>query len=143
MENLFEDPFYLFLDIMLFIFGLSSLFLIHAVYTSGEKEVVAVISEKNGTHQTYKEMSEEVIVTLSGAQVAQEIMELDEDVFVRINSTLLNEIRTPTGENFLTYVKKYNPEALYEEISPINTYKKEIIVSSTGKIVGVNYIMVV
>lgn len=80
------------------------------------------------------------LLYLTGSAVITELLAYDGSVTVTIDSRVLNNYRTDTGEPFFQYVKKYGlPYEIANQISVTRQYKKTCITDQAGKLVKVEY----
>lgn len=79
---------------------------------------------------------------VSGGAVISEILSLDDSITVQVNSTILNDYETETGEAFFAYVERYGlPEDILGKISVTRQYRKECVINSEGRLMKVEYIL--
>ena len=76
---------------------------------------------------------------ISGAVVLNEILSYPDDVTIIVNGTVLNSIGTATGEDYLTYAKKYGTAKLENQISMVSNYKRVVTLDGDGNVTGVEY----
>ena len=141
-DHKFSDPLFLFFDAMLFVITLSVLFLIVRVYSQNEKGVVKSLKTKNTVSTTYNNQEDEEKTEINGTCVINEILIMDDDISIQVNSTVLTNLVTPTGEKYLEYVRKYDKSLLYDQISITNNYIREVKLDREGKVTGITYILV-
>lgn len=77
-----------------------------------------------------------------GSTVIMEILELPDEVEVRVNATVLNAKMANTGEDYVTYAKKYGTDLLEGEIHARSYYTKTVELDSSGNLVRVTYTLV-
>lgn len=142
MKSAFE-AFLIGFEVFVFCGAVAFLLLLSGRFVDYEKAVNKEINEKIDITTTYDESHESYQnAYIDGASVIAEIMEYDGSITVRVNSTVLNNIRTDTGEEFFTYIKKYGNDLVMNEVSITSKYKKEYATDSEGNLSGVIYTLV-
>lgn len=77
---------------------------------------------------------------LSGSAVLAEIITYDGTVTIQVNDMVINDYRTPTGEDIFEYMAKFGiPRDLADSISVTRRYEKTYSFNSDGKLVKVMY----
>lgn len=78
---------------------------------------------------------------LEGTSVISEIMTLPDDIYVKVNATVLNTKMTDTGVDYITYAKQYGVELLEQEIAIHSMYEKSMEMDENGNVIGVWYLL--
>ncbi len=85
------------------------------------------------------EMAGEEKRVIKGSQILSEILSLPDGTVVKINGTNVSELTAITGDDYITYAKKYGTELLERQISFVAEYKREVELDADGNVIGVNY----
>lgn len=132
---------------------LSLVFLIFTITERNEeieKEVNDAVDKKSDISVTYEDYESEKVYTdqgtgynslyLTGGAVLSELLAYDGTVIVQINDKVLNEYRTPTGEDVFDYIHQYGvPEGVADMISVARQYEKTYTADQDGKLRKVLY----
>lgn len=89
-----------------------------------------------------EELTDEVKDLITGSYVLDEVLSFPESTYIKINGTVITDLSTVTGDDYITYAKKYGTDKLETYISLLSTYKRELALDSDGNVVGVTYTIV-
>lgn len=141
MEKAWE-PLLIAVECMVFMGAIVALMTVSRKYTSIESHVDKEVTQKIDVHTTYTDMEHEEDTYMAGASVISEIMTYDRGIQVKINSTVVNNIKTPTGQNIYDYIQEYGTEILLKEVSITGTYKKICVLNNNGELSQIQYLLV-
>lgn len=142
MKSAFE-AFLIGFEVFVFCGAVAFLILLSGRYVDYEKAVNKEINQKIDITTTYDESHESADNDyISGATVITEIMGYDGSLTVRVNTKILNNIQTDTGEPFFTYIKKYGNDLVMNEVSITSKYKKQYVTDNDGNLSGVTYTLI-
>lgn len=136
------EPYLIGIECFVFIVAVSFLLLVSGIYTKTEKNINKEIHKKNDVSSTYTDYEKTELRQINGATILSEITMYDGTVPVKINATMLNDIRTETGEPFFEYIKEYGTSILNNEVSITATYEKTCYLDSNGHLTLVQYQLV-
>lgn len=108
-------------------------------YQKGEEAAVENSYRKEAVTSSIEDMGDESKDYIAGTNVLSEVLSFPDGTYIKINSTVLNNLHTKTGDDYITYARKYGTELLEGQISMTNTYKREAQVDDDGNIIGVTY----
>ncbi len=108
-------------------------------YQKGEESAVDNAYRKEAVTSSAEEMGDESKDYIVGANVLNEILSFPDGTYIKINSTVINNLTTRTGDDYLTYARKYGTDLLESQISMTSTYKRQAQVDDEGQIIGVTY----
>lgn len=111
-------------------------------YEKTESFISREISNKNDVGNSFEDYEDENLTNISGAAVITEIMEFDDSITVKINSTTVNNITNPYGISFFEYLKEYGTKQLLGEVSITSMYRREYTYDKTGNLATVQYTIV-
>ena len=78
---------------------------------------------------------------ISGAAVLSEILSFPDGTYIRVNGTAISELKANTGEDYITYARKYGTQFLENQVSMLSNYKREVTLDDNGNVTGVSYII--
>lgn len=141
MKSAFE-PFLIGMEVFVFCMAVSVLFLFITRYSDYEKAVNTEVNRKIDIGTSAEGVGEESRTYIRGASVISEIYGYDGSLWVKVNSIVLNDIQTPTGEPFFEYIRKYGNDSVMNLVSITGRYKKECLMDSQGNITGIWYTLI-
>jgi len=89
-----------------------------------------------------EELTDEAKDLITGSYVLDEVLSFPESTYIKINGTVITDLSTVTGDDYITYAQKYGTDKLETYISLLSTYKRELALDSDGNVVGVTYTIV-
>lgn len=111
-------------------------------YERTESFISREISNKNDVGNSFEDYEDVNLINISGAAVITEIMEFDDSITVKINSTTVNNITNPYGISFFEYLKEYGAKQLLGEVSITSMYRREYTYDKAGNLTTVQYTIV-
>ena len=109
------------------------------LYKRGEDSAIENTYRKEAVTSTVDEMGDESKDYILGSNVLNEVLSFPDGTYIKINSTVINNLQTKTGDDYLTYARKYGTDLLESQISMTSTYKRQAQVDDDGNIIGVTY----
>lgn len=141
MKSAFE-PFLIGMEVFVFCIAVSVLFLFITRYSDYENAVNTEVNRKIDVGTSAEELGVESRTYIQGASVISEIYGYDGTLWVKVNSVVLNDIQTPTGEPFFEYIKKYGKDSVMNMVSITGRYKKECLMDDKGNVTGIQYTLI-
>ena len=124
---------------LLFVVGASVIFSLAFSFKHSEKSTVKNGFRKQAVTGFPEELTSEEKDYIVGSVVLNEILSYPDNVTVIVNGTVLNNISTDTGEDYITYAKKYGTAKLENQISMLSNYKRKLTLDGNGQVTGVEY----
>ncbi|WP_026667607.1 hypothetical protein [Butyrivibrio sp. AE2005] len=127
------------------IFGLlvTTFFILLNLFVIAERKEVGASYTKDAVTDYPKELTQEEKDLIKGSSVLAEAISYSDGTYIKINGTVVSDlIVAATGEDYITYAKKYGTGILDNYISIKGKYKKEVALNGDGAVSGVSYTLV-
>lgn len=129
----------------LIIFGLlfTTFITLLNIYKFDEKSEVKSAYTKDAVTDYPEELTDISKDLIKGSTVLSEAISYPEGTFVKINNTVVSEvIVSETGDDYITYAKKYGTTLLDNYVTLNAKYKREVALDENGQIIGVCYTLI-
>ena len=125
------------------LFLFSSIVLAMLVMAFKFETAMDAVNKSTTKHDAVVTVGEELAVegkrVVKGSQIINEILSLPDGTVIKINGTNISELTAITGDDYITYAKKYGTQLLERQISFVAEYKREVELDADGNVIGVSY----
>ncbi len=131
--------------VSMIIFGLifTAFFILVHSYTADEKAEIKSAYTKESVTAYPEELTDKTKDYIVGTSVLAEMISYPSDTYIKINGTVVSELAvSSTGDNYITYAKKYGTDLLENYVSLNGNYDKKVTLDGEGNVTGVDYTLV-
>lgn len=143
MKTAFE-PYLVGAETFVFCTAISVLFSFTGKYEKITTNIKDEVHQKIDVTMSYTDYETEEYKIISGSSVLSEVTAYDGTFGVKVNSTVINNIPTRTGEPYYQYIQEYghDMEEILNIVSITGQYEKICYLDNHGNLKEVQYILV-